>query len=398
MNAFEIIVSQILSTIDVEVGGSRPWDIRVHDDRFFRRAALEGSMGLGESYMAGWWDCDDLEELVFRFVDSGIEDKARMLPGRVALEAFARLVNRQPRALGEKTARHYNTDNELFTAFLGKYKNYSCAYYEDGDDLDAAQFRKMETICRGLGLAPGERVLDIGCGWGEIAKHMASTRGCQVTSISIAEEQVRYADEYCRDSDVVVENRDYRDIEGTFDKIAIIAMMSHVGHKNHRALFEKVHRHLAPGGAVFIDTVGSDVSLVHGNPWIDKYIFPGIVFPSIAQISKAVEGLFVIESIRNYGPAYAKTLRAWNANMQAAWPMLSRRHSEQTRRMFEFFFLSVAGFFRARDFQNWTLVLSRRGTEEPLLEPTTRSVTPPTPITRRTCRDNGPAAARAVAS
>jgi cyclopropane-fatty-acyl-phospholipid synthase len=368
MNPYEIIVKRVLSGVDVEVGGSRPWDIRVHDPRFFRRAALEGSMGLGESYMDRLWDCDDLEELVFRFVKSGIEGAARLLPGRLALEAVARLVNRQPRSLVARSAEHYDTDNDLFTAFLGKYKNYSCAVYEPGDDLDAAQLRKMELICNGLGLAKGDRVLDIGCGWGEIARHMARTRGCQVTSVSISEQQVRYAREHCRGANVGVLVRDYRDIQGVYDKIAIIAMMSHVGHKNHRAFFTKVHEHLAPGGVVFIDTVGANVSLVHGNPWIDKYVFPGIVFPSIAQISRAIEGLFVIESVQNVGPSYAKTLRAWNANLQASWPRLSARHDERTRRMFEFFFLTVAGFFRARDFQNWTLILSRRGIEAPKLD------------------------------
>jgi len=367
MNPYEIIAKKILASVDVQVDGSRPWDIQVRDEGFYRRALLEGSMGLGESYISGDWDCADLEELVFRFVRSGIEGAARLLPGRVALDLMARLVNRQPRSLGEKSAEHYNIDNDLFCAFLGKYKNYSCAMYDGADDLDAAQLRKLEVICDGLGLSPRDRVLDVGCGWGEIAHHMASTRGCHVTGVSISEAQVAYARERCRGVSVDVLQRDYRDIEGSYDKIALIAMMSHVGHKNHRALFAKLHRHLAPGGVVFIDTVGSNVSLVHGNPWIDKYVFPGIVFPSIAQIARAIEGLFVVESVQNWGPSYAKTLRAWNANLQASWPTLSARHGEETRRMFEFFFLTVAGFFRARDFQNWTLVLSKRGVEQPRL-------------------------------
>jgi cyclopropane-fatty-acyl-phospholipid synthase len=369
MIVYKKAVERILSFADVQIDGSRPWDVRVNDERFYGRALLEGSLGFGESYMEGWWDCTDLEELVFRFVEKGIERKFRLLPAFVGMNAFGSLVNRQSRTLGEQTSRHYNTDNELFAAFLGKYKNYSCAYYDDAEDLDQAQLKKMELICRELSLSPGERVLDIGGGWGEIARHMSVSRGCHVTSVNISDEQIRYAREHCRGTNVDVVKRDYRDVKGTFDKISIIAMMSHVGHKNHRALFETVHRCLAPGGLLFIDTVGSANSLVHGNPWIDKYIFPGIVFPSIAQISKAVEGLFVIEAIRNFGPSYVKTLRAWNANLQRAWPALSKKHDERTRRMFEFFFLTVAGFFRARDFQNWYIVMSPQGATQPAVRP-----------------------------
>jgi cyclopropane-fatty-acyl-phospholipid synthase len=366
MNVYKKAVERILSTVDVRIGGSRPFDMQVHSDLFYKRVLLEGSVGLGESYMDGLWDCADLEELVFRFVESGIERRFRLLPGFVTMNALGHLVNRQPRSLGERTSRHYNTDNDLFASFLGKYKNYSCAFYEEGDDLDTAQLKKMDLICDELCLRPGENVLDIGGGWGEIAKHMAS-RGCRITSINIADEQMRAAREHCKGASVDVVKCDYRDVAGTFDKIAIIAMMSHVGHKNHRPLFETVHRHLAPDGLVFVDTVGSAVSLQNGNPWIDKYIFPGIVFPSIQQISRAVEGLFVIEAVRNFGASYVKTLRAWNANLRRAWPRLSHRHDERTRRMFEFFFLTVAGFFRARDFQNWYVVLSPEGTTQPAM-------------------------------
>jgi cyclopropane-fatty-acyl-phospholipid synthase len=192
-----------------------------------------------------------------------------------------------------------------------------------------------------------------------------------VTSINIADEQLRFAREHCRGTSVEVVKCDYRDVRGTFDKMTVVAMMSHVGHKNHHRLFRTLHDHLAPGGRVFVDTVGSDVSLVAGNPWIDRYVFPGIVFPSISQISRAVEGLFVVDEIFNFGPSYVKTLRAWNANLQSAWPRLAAQHDERTRRMFEFFFLTVAGFFRARDFQNWYIVLSKRGVAPAKVRPTT---------------------------
>ena len=358
-------VEAILERVDVRIDGDRPWDVRVHDDRFYRRALLEESMGLGESYMDAWWDCDNLDELAYRFVTSGIEQRARLLPNFLGKHALATLTNRQPREIGEKVARHYNLDNDLFSAFLGKYKAYSCAYFKDTEDLDAAQLLKMDLICRKMDLRPGERVLDVGGGWGELARHMAERYGCHVTSINISDEQIRFARERCKGTSVEVVKRDYRDLEGTYDKAAVIAMLSHVGAKNHRSFMEIVHRHVGPRGVVLINTVGANVSLIDGNPWIDKYIFPGIVFPSIAQLARAVEGLFVVEDVHNIGPSYVTTLRAWNANLAAAWPSLAARHDNRVRRMFEFFFLTVAGFFRARDFQNWHILLSKQGAPQP---------------------------------
>jgi cyclopropane-fatty-acyl-phospholipid synthase len=365
VNLYRTAVERILSTADVQLGGARPWDLQVSDDRFFRAALLEGSLGLGESYMEGWWSCADLEELVRRFIVTGVESRARLVPAFLRLGAAAQVVNRQTRALFEKVVRHYNLDNDLFCGFLGRYKNYSCAYFDGTDDLDEAQLKKMDLIGRKMCLAPGDRVLDVGGGWGEMARHMASAYGCHVTSINISDEQIRYAREHCKGASVDVVKCDYRDLTGTYDKIAVIAMLSHIGPRNYRSFMENLHRHLAPGGVLFVDTVGSNVSVDHGNPWLDKYIFPGIVFPTITQLSRAMEGLFVIEDIHNIGPSYTRTLRAWNDNFQRVWPSLGGRHEERTRRMFEFFFLAVAGFFRARDMQNWHLVMTRQGADQP---------------------------------
>lgn len=366
MNLYKAAVERILAVADVKVGGGRPWDIEVTDDRAYRRLLLEGALGLGESYMDGWWSCDDLEELVYRFISARIEQGSRFTPNFVGLNAVSRLVNRQTRPIFNRVVRHYNLDNDLFCGFLGKYKCYSCAHFEDGDDLDTAQLRKMDLICQAMALSPGDRVLDVGGGWGELARYMAERYGCRVTSINISDEQIRYAREYCKGTSVEVVKCDYRDLTGTYDKVAVIAMLSHIGPRSYRPFMENLHRHLTPDGVLFIDTVGSNRSVTAGNPWIDKYIFPGIVFPSVSQLSEAMEGLFVIEGVKNLGPSYAKTLLAWNANFQRIWPSLAGRHDEATKRMFEFFFLTVAAFFRARDMQNWHMVMTREGAQQPV--------------------------------
>ncbi len=366
MNPLKSLAREILSRIDVQLQGPRRWDIQVKDERFYASTLLQGSLGLGESYMAGWWECEDLEELAYKLITSGLERKARWLPGFVAFDLLAGFANQQTRPKARRVIdRHYDLGNDLFSEFLGKYKNYSCGYFKGTNSLDVAQQQKMDLVCRKLNLVPGDRVLDVGGGWGELARHMAQNHGVHVTSLNISDEQIRFAREHCRDTTVDILKCDYRDVKGEFDKIAVIAMLTHVGYKNYRHFMELMYRCLKPGGSMLIESVGGNVSLTHCEPWTNKYIFPGGMIPSIAQLGLAIEGLFVLEDLHNFGSSYVHTLRAWNQNFQAAWPRLRSTYDERTRRMFEYFFLVVAGAFRARALQHWHIVLTRPGTPPP---------------------------------
>ncbi len=367
MQVFRPIATRLLSDADISINGICSHDIRVHDDRFYQNVLLKGSMGLGEDYMDGGWDCEDLEEMFFRLINSGLEGRTRGLPVNFLPNLFAQLKNQQTRNKSLRVAeRHYNMGNDLFFSFLGKYKNYSCGYFNGTTkSLDIAQEQKMDLICRKLSLSSGDRLLDVGGGWGEIARFAADNYGCHVTSINISDEQIAYGREYCKDSSVDILKCDYRDLEGEYDKIIVIAMLTHVGHKNYRAFMEKIHSCLKDGGSALIETVGSDVARKHCEPWTNKYIFPGGLIPSISQLGEAIEGLFVIEDLHDFGPDYVKTLRLWNKNLQKGWPGQSEIYSERTRRMFEYFFLSVAGAFRARSLHNWHLVLTKNAIDKP---------------------------------
>jgi cyclopropane-fatty-acyl-phospholipid synthase len=359
------ILDPLLATVDVRTDGGRPWDIEVHDEAFHRKTLLQGSLGLGEAYMDRWWSAADLEELAFRLLHGGLERRLKPLY-HLAPALFTRARNQQTRDRALRVAeRHYNLGNDLFGEFLGTYKNYSCGYFEGGDDLDAAQEKKMDLICRKLDLRPGDHLLDVGGGWGEIARWAAAKYGARVTSINISEEQMRFARRHCEGLSVEILRRDYRDLEGRFDKIAVIAMLTHVGYKNYRRFMEIAHRCLRPGGVMLIESVGGNASTTYCEPWTDAYIFPGGMIPSLAQLGEAFAGLFVVEDLHNFAPSYVRTLRAWNDNFQAAWPRLAGRYDERTRRMFEYFFLTVAGAFRARDLQHWHVLLSRAGSPQP---------------------------------
>ncbi len=352
---------ELLAFAGVRLDGGRACDIRVHDPRLFARVMAEGSLGLGESYMDGWWDCDRLDEF-FHLVLAADLDR-RIEPWRDAWRvAWARLVNLQRPGRAFAVGRHhYDLGNELFARMLDRRMIYSCGYWKDADALDAAQEAKLDLVCRKLGLRPGMRVLDIGCGWGGTARFAAERHGVAVVGLTVSAEQAALARETCAGLDVEIRLQDYRALEGTFDRALSIGMFEHVGVKNYRTFFAVVRRHLADDGLFLLHTIGSNRSLRKNDPWTERHIFPNSMIPSVRQIAAAAEGLFVLEDWHSFGPDYDRTLMAWHANVERHWPELAGRYDERFHRMWTYFLLSSAGGFRSRKNQLWQLVLSPRG-------------------------------------
>jgi cyclopropane-fatty-acyl-phospholipid synthase len=352
---------QLLAFAGVRIGGGRPWDIRVHDERLFTRVMAEGTLGLGESYMDGWWDCDRLDAFIHRVMSADLE--TRIVPWKDALRVlWARLANLQrPGRAFEIGRRHYDLGNDLFTRMLDARMIYSCGYWEHAATLDEAQEAKLDLVCRKLGLRPGMRVLDIGCGWGGTARFAAERYGVSVVGITVSAEQAALARRACEGLAVEIRLQDYRDLEGTFDRVLSIGMFEHVGVKNYRTFFEVVRSRLAEDGLLLLHTIGSNISLRKNDPWTERYIFPNSMLPSARQITAAIEGLFVLEDWHGFGPDYDRTLLAWHANVERHWPELASRYDERFHRMWSYFLLSSAGGFRARKNQVWQLVLSPRG-------------------------------------
>jgi cyclopropane-fatty-acyl-phospholipid synthase len=352
---------QLAAFADVRIDGDRPWDIRVHDERLFARVMAEGTLGLGEAYMDGWWDCERLDEFICRVMRADLEK--RIEPWKDALRLlWARVVNRQrPARAFEIGRRHYDIGNDLFTRMLDARMIYSCAYWKDATTLDAAQEAKLDLVCRKLGLRPGMRVLDIGCGWGGTARFAAERYGVSVVGITVSAEQVALARRLCEGLDVDIRLQDYRQLEGTFDRVLSIGMFEHVGGKNYRTYMRVVRRHLAEDGLFLLHTIGFNISMGKNDPWTERYIFPNSMLPSAAQIGAAIEGSFVLEDWHGFGADYDRTLMAWDANVERHWPELAVRYDERFHRMWTYFLRSSAGGFRARKNQVWQLVLSPHG-------------------------------------
>ncbi len=351
----------IFNSGDIRIDGNRPWDIRVHDRRFFRRVITQGSLGLGESYMEGWWECDDLEELFFRLLSAKCDRKV-VTPEWVIGRLIGKTCNLQhPSRAFTVGEQHYNTGNDLFACMLDKQMIYSCGYWKEADSLDEAQEKKLRLVFDKLGLSQGMKVLDIGCGWGGAARFAAEHYNVSVTAITVSSEQAGVARERCTGLPVTVSLCDYRTLRGMFDRIYSIGMFEHVGYKNYRTYFEVVSRCLKPDGLSLLHTIGGNTPAANGDPWSCKYIFPNSMLPSASQITRNYEGLFKLEDWHVFSHDYSLTLKAWHENVEKHWQQLRSRYSETFHRMWQYYLLSFSGAFRARSIELWQILLSKQG-------------------------------------
>jgi cyclopropane-fatty-acyl-phospholipid synthase len=350
----------MLTQAGVEINGPRPFDIQVKHPDFFKRVLQEGTLGLGESYMDGWWDCERLDIFFNNTIRAGLENQLpRHLKDTLRIAA-ARILNLQSKKRAWIVGKeHYDLGNDLFSRMLDEHMQYSCGYWKSATTLSDAQNAKLKMICDKLHLEPGMTLLDIGCGWGGLAEYAARHYGVVVHGVTISAEQQKMAQERCLGLDVTILLQDYRDLEMQFDRIVSVGMFEHVGPKNYATYFNVVDRNLKPEGIFLLHTIGSNKTDNCVDPWIDKYIFPNGCLPSVRQIADANEGHFVMEDWHNFGADYDKTLMAWHERFQNTWPEFASNYSERFKRMFSYYLNACAGAFRARDIQLWQIVFSR---------------------------------------
>lgn len=356
------LIASVLANADIQINGRRPWDMQIHHPDTLSRIAAQRSLGLGESYMDGWWDCDALDEFIQRILRAGADDLGKN-KWTLALQLLGHnLRNRQSLRRSRQVAeRHYDLGNDLFEKMLDPSMAYSCGYWKDATTLHQAQQAKLDLICRKLELEPGMTLLDIGCGWGSLLEYAARHYGVRAQGVTVSTEQAELARQRCRDLPVEVLLKDYRTIRGQYDRVVSVGMFEHVGRRNYRTFMETTRHLLKDRGLMLLHTIGNNESTQSHDAWIDKYIFPNGELPSIKQIARHAEHRFVVEDLHSFGPDYARTLKAWDENFQARWPELSGRYDERFHRMWHYYLNLCAGAFRARNIQLWQWVFSKPG-------------------------------------
>lgn len=361
-NIAKSVITELLDNTGITINGDQPGDIKVYNPQLYSRLLREGSLALGETYMDLWWDCKALDIFFERLMLASIEEKVKKNLCLIIKLAFAKLINLQTkkRAL-EVGKKHYDLGNDLFQHMLDSRMNYTCGYWKNANTLEEAQLAKIELVCQKLQLKPGMKMLDIGCGWGALAKYAAENYQVDVLGVTISIQQYEYAKELCKNLPVEIRFQDYRDLSGQFDRVASLGMFEHVGHLNYLHYMQIVNSLLKKDGLFLLHTIGSNISVTQADEWITKYIFPNSMLPSITQIGKASEKFFVMEDWHNFGADYDKTLMAWHNNFERHWEILNTTYDNRFHRMWNYYLLMCAGVFRARKMQLWQIVFSKNG-------------------------------------
>jgi cyclopropane-fatty-acyl-phospholipid synthase len=363
----ERVTRALLERAGIQVGGSASHDIQVHDPSFYRRVLRDGLLGLGESYMEGWWDTESLDACMERITRADLDGVIRGSVRLLAYALYAALANLQrPARAFEVGRRHYDLGNDLYRAMLDPRMIYSCAYWEGGaETLAEAQEAKLELVCRKVELSANRRLLDVGCGWGGLARFAAERHGAHVTGVTVSEAQAADAVRACAGLPVDIVLRDYREITGTFDAVVSVGMMEHVGPKNYRAYMDMMDRCLARDGVGLIHTIVANTPQDGIDPWFHRYVFPNAVLPSLSALLRAMEGRFVVEDVHNFGPDYDRTLLAWHQKLGRRWSELPPRYDRRFRRMWSFYLLTCAAGFRARRLQLCQIVVTKKRPRKP---------------------------------
>jgi cyclopropane-fatty-acyl-phospholipid synthase len=355
-------LTRILATAGVQINGPNPWDIHVHDERFYGRVLSQGTLGLGESYMDGWWECEQIDACISLLVRAQLHKTARMGFKAWMEVVRAKLLNLQAKGKAARNAqRHYDIGNNLYQLMLDKRMAYSCGYWKDTDCLDQAQENKLDLICRKINLQPGQRVLDIGCGWGSFAGFAAERYGAEVVGVTVSRNQVALAKEMCKGLPVEIRLQDYRDVREKFDHVVSVGMAEHVGYRNYRTYLRTAANCLKDDGLFLLHTIGGDISRTSSDPFTDTYVFPNSLLPSLKQVGRAMEHIFILEDLHNFGAHYDYTLMAWFQNFDRNWDQLQEEYGDRFYRMWKYYLLSCAGSFRGRKNQLWQMVLSKKG-------------------------------------
>ncbi len=346
--------------------------VTIHDPRLFRRIATRGAIGLGESYMAGEWDTGDLVGLFELLVanTNAAADRHRTL--RRVMDAPPRPNRRNgPLRARRNIAYHYDLGNELFELMLDPTMTYSCAVFADeSEPLEDAQRRKLRQVCEKLELGPGDRVLEIGCGWGSFAILAASEYGCRVTGLTISRAQATLARERVRAAGVAdrveIREEDYRSHRGAYTKVASIEMIEAIGERQFGTYFAAIDRMLEPGGRACVQTIlvpDDRWDRYRKSPdWIERYVFPGCLIPSLGALAAASAGSsrLMIHEVEEIGPGYAETLKRWRETFNARIDEVrTLGYDERFERTWNFYLAYCEAAFRLRALRDVQLTFSR---------------------------------------
>ena len=373
----QLVIQDALGTLQLGQADSGPSvTLQIHDPGFYRALATHGSVGAGQAYMDGLWQCSDLVALIQLLVRNrdlldGMETGSARLGG-LAMKALHALRRNTREGSRRNIAAHYDLGNEFFGLFLSPDLMYSSAYWEGADDtLEAASTRKLDLICRKLALGPDDHVLEIGTGWGGFALHASRHYGCRVTT-TISREQHDLAATRIAEAGlggrITLLQSDYRDLRGQYDKLVSIEMIEAVGAEFQDSYFGQIGRLLKPDGLALVQAITIEdhryAQALESVDFIKRHVFPGCFIPSISAMlaSKTRSSDLALIALEDFGLSYARTLQAWRERFLAQLPAVrAQGFDERFIRLWEFYLAYCEGGFRERSIGVAHLVLAKPG-------------------------------------
>ena len=341
-------------------------DIIVNNRKMFAKIASNGSLGLADSYIDGDWDSNNLEKTIYELLSKSdllTKEIKKQSINFIFMEINAmvknRIQNNSIKSIRNNVSHHYDIGNDLFEKMLGKHMQYTCAYFNKPNmTLDEAQYAKMELIAKKFNLKPNMKILDIGCGFGSMALHLAKRYNVYVIGVTLSKKQKSYADKHFSHPKVTIELKDYRHVKGKFDRVYSIGMFEHVGRKNYKEYYDKCYELLKLNGIMLIHTIGTDNRTVNKNDFSQKYIFPEGELPHLSHLTNSFIDKWYLEDMQNFGISYSKTLNCWRKNI-GNWEGLEQ-YDERFRRMWDYYLYGFSACFLSKTLHLWQIVYTKK--------------------------------------
>lgn len=347
---FKLTLTTLLREANIEPNGASPWDPQIKDERFYRTVLLRGSVGLGDAYLNGWWECADISGFILRIIKSGIHLRVPRVDIFLRRLRFG-LIDAQNRIRSKRVAElHYDEDPYIFEVMLGSTNSYTCARWKGVITLDAAQQQKMDLLCKKAGLSSGMTVLDIGSGWGGFLAYAAERYQVRGIGLTISKTQLDYARKRYGNLPVEFRLQDYRDFVGGVDAVVSICVIEHVGSDHYREYFQKVRETLTREDGFFaMQCILACDTQARMDPWTEKHIFPNGILPTLERIENAVEGILHIVDREFFRDDYVRTFSAWYENLVRNKNAIIARCGVRYFRKYEYYLcLYIAGFGSGR--------------------------------------------------